>query len=471
MKSLSKKNSYIIVVAAAVFLWNCAANKHYTRPDLKLPESYGTTTTGDSSLAYQNWKRFFKDDKLESLIGQALINNFDLQQAIKRVEVYQSLAKQAKAGWLPALSAQASASTLNPSGNSLNGISLSNFLGTNHIEDYSLAATLSWEIDIWGKIRNRKEAARADYLQSYEASRAVQTGVIGAVADAYYTLQMFDAQLAIAERNVSLSDSTVTIMTLQKSAGEVTSLAVQQSLAQLQTAKLLREQLLQSIQLQENGLRLLLGDYPGKVERSTYNNEPLDSVYATGIPVALLSLRPDVRASEQALLAANARVGVAQANRYPSLTLSASGGLNAYKASEWFSVPASLFGLASGTLLQPIFERRALRTQFEIAKTQREQSVIAFRQAVTVGVHDVTNALVKMESTAGQRKLANERVVGLEHAVHNAQLLFKSGMADYLEVITAQSRALNAGLEESIIVRQQRSAQVELYRALGGGWK
>jgi outer membrane protein, multidrug efflux system len=471
MKSFSRKYSYVAVLAAALVLWNCSANKNYTRPDLQLPAAYNATVKSDSSIALQNWKSFFQDEKLEALIDQALAGNFDYQQAIKRVEVYQSLAKQAKAGWLPALSAQASASTLNPSGNSLNGISLSNFLGTNHIEDYSVAATLSWEIDIWGKIRNRKEAARADYLQSYEASRAVQTSLISAVADAYYTLQMFDAQLAIAERNVSLSDSTVTMMDLQKSAGEVTSLAVQQSLAQLQTAKLLREQLLQSIQIQENGLRLLLGDYPGKVERLVFDGALLDSVYATGVPIALLSLRPDVRASEQALLAANARVGVAQANRYPSLTLNASGGLNAYKASDWFSVPASVFGLASGTLLQPIFERRALRTQFEIAKIQREQSVIAFRQAVTVGVHDVTNALVKVESTAKQRKLASARVVGLESAVRNAQLLFRSGMADYLEVITAQSRALNAGIEASIIVRQQRSAQVELYRSLGGGWK
>jgi outer membrane protein TolC len=282
---------------------------------------------------------------------------------------------------------------------------------------------------------------------------------------------MFDAQLLIAERNVSLSDSTATIMELQKTAGEVTSLAVQQAIAQSQTAKLLRAQLLQSIQLQENGLRLLLGDYPGTVDREIYDGAAIDSVYSTGVPAQLLSLRPDVRASEQALLAANARVGVAQANRYPSLTLSASGGLNAYKASEWFSVPASVFGLASGTLLQPIFERRALRTQYEVAKTQREQSVIAFRQAVTVGVHDVTNALIKLQSSAHQRTVATERVVGLTSAVNNAQLLFKSGMADYLEVITAQSRALNASIEESIIIRQQRSAQVELYRALGGGWK
>ncbi|RAW00459.1 efflux transporter outer membrane subunit [Pseudochryseolinea flava] len=470
MNAVFKKYIVVILVAVTV-LWSCSANRNYTRPDLKLPENYSAQTTGDSSLALQNWKVFFKDAKLVALIDKALTNNFDYQQALKRVEVYQSLAKQAKVGWLPALSAQASASTVNPSGNSLNGISLSSFLKTNHIEDYSVSATLSWEIDVWGKIKNRKEAAMADYLQSYEATRAVQTSVIAAVADAYFTLQMFDAQLIIAERNVALSDSTTTIMSLQKSAGQVTSLAVQQAQAQAQTAKLLRAQLLQSIQLQENGLRLLLGDYPGTIDREVYDNALLDSVYATGVPAALLSLRPDVRASEQALLAANARVGVAQANRYPSLTLSASGGLNAFEASDWFSVPTSVFGLASGTLLQPIFERRALRTQYEIAKTQREQSVIAFRQAVTVGVHDVTNALVKLKGTADQRTFAHDRVNGLETAVSNAQLLFKSGMADYLEVITAQSRALSASIEESIIIRQQRSAQVELYRALGGGWK
>src|SRR5690606_13616011 len=283
----------------------------------------------DSSLATQSWKEFFQDTTLTQLIDQALEGNFDLQTAIKRVDIYQSLAKQARAAWLPSLQLQATASTLNPSQNSLNGISLSSFLGANHLEDYALSADLAWELDIWGKIKSSKKAALADYLQTYEVQKAVQVSVIRQVADAYYNLLMMDEQLAIARRNIVLNDSIVQIMELQKNAGEVTSLAVEQSIAQKQASELLEQQLQQAITLQENALRLLVGDLPGEINRT----QGLDDVsftgeLSTGVPADLLRYRPDVRAAEQALIAANARVGVAQSSLYPALRITASGGLN-----------------------------------------------------------------------------------------------------------------------------------------------
>jgi NodT family efflux transporter outer membrane factor (OMF) lipoprotein len=324
---------------------------------------------------------------------------------------------------------------------------------------------------VWGKIRRQKEAALADYLQTFEAGRAVQTGVVAQVADGYFNLLMMDAQLAIARRNVLLSDSIVQMIQLQKTAGEVTELAVQQAVAQKQNATLLIPQLEQAIAIQENGLRLLLGDWPGVINRSTALDDiPADSVFATGVPADLLTLRPDVRASEMALKAANARVGVAQGNMYPSLAITASGGLNAFEASNWFTMPASLFGVAAGGLTQPVFERRALKTRLEVARTEREQRVIEFRATVTGAVHEVTNALVKIEKARTEQEVATERVETLQQAVRNAQLLFRSGMANYLEVISAQSSALQAELDKALITRLQLSAQLELYHSLGGGW-
>lgn len=460
------------IAIAGVIALGCSVGKKYNRPDVDIPEAYvKAPASRDSSLALQSWEDFFQDTTLSRLVNKALSENFDLQIAIKRVDIYQSLAKQARAAWLPSLQLQATASTLNPSQNSLNGISLGSFLGTNHIEDYALSGNLAWELDVWGKIRSRKKAALAEYLQTYEATKAIQISVIRQVADAYYNLLMMDAQLEIARRNIILNDSIVQIMQLQKDAGEVTSLAVEQAIAQRQTSALLEQQLEQAITLQENGLRLLLGDWPGGISRSRRLEDiPVDSVYATGVPADLLRNRPDLRSGEQALIAANARVGVAQANLYPSLSITASGGINAFKASEWFTVPASLFGLVAGNLTQPLFQRRTLKTQLEIAKAEREQSVIAFRQAVTTGVHDVTNALVKLETLKSQQNIATQRVSTLQNAVRNAQLLFRSGLADYLEVITAQRSALDAELEQAIISRQQLSARTELYQALGGGW-
>ena len=469
----NKFNNYTIAVALLTgLLAGCAPGRNYRRPDLGVPAQYEMTTSADTSLATQSWKKFFKDETLQQLIDRAMTNNFDLQLAIKRIEASRSYAKQAKAAWLPALNAQASASTNIPSENSLNGISLESFLGTSHIEDYSLATTLSWEVDIWGKIRRQKEAALASYLQTQEAARAVQTSIVEEVANSYYTLLMLDAQLRIAQRNVLLSDSTVQMMRLQKDAGLVTELAVQQAVSQLQNAQILVPQLEEAIILQENGLRLLLGDWPGSVIRSaTLDSLPVQDSLPAGVPADLLRLRPDVRANEMALVAANARVGVAQGEMYPSLNITATGGLNAFEASNWFTMPASLFGVVSGSLAQPIFQRRMLKTQLEVAKVEREERVIEFRQSVMRAAHEVTNSLAKLNKLELQQQVATARVETLEQAVQNAQLLFRSGMADYLEVISAQSRSLQAELDEAAILRQRLGARVGLYKSLGGGWQ
>src|SRR5690606_20169898 len=430
--------SIAFAAAAGILLSACSVGRNYSRPELGMPDAYSAPhAETDSSIAKLSWNEFFSDTSLQRLIQRALTHNFDLRIALTRVEAYQSYAKQARAAWLPALQAQATASTSNPSENSLNGLSLSNFLEKSHLEDYTLAATISWELDVWGKIRRYKEAALADYLQTFEAARAVQTAVVAQVADGYFNLLMMDAQLTIARRNALLSDSIVQMIQLQKNAGEATQLAVQQAEAQKQNALILIPQLEQAIALQENGLRLLTGDWPGQIPRTgQLDNIPVEQGLTTGVPAGLLAYRPDVRASEMALKAANARVGVAQGNLYPSLTLSATGGLNAFEASNWFSTPASLFSVASAGITQPIFARRALKTQVEVARAEREQRETEFRASVTTAEHEVTNALIRIDKARTEQEVATERVETLNQAVRNAQMLFRSGMANYLEVIS-----------------------------------
>jgi outer membrane protein TolC len=283
---------------------------------------------------------------------------------------------------------------------------------------------------------------------------------------------MLDAQLEIARQNLLLSDSTLRIMGLQKTAGEVTQLAVQQAEAQKQTVALLIPQLEEAIAIQENALRLLNGTFPSKIDRRLSLRQVVvpDSL-ATGFPSHIISRRPDVRANEQALIAANARLGAAQANLYPTLFISATSGLNAFKASSWFSIPSSLFGLATGGLTQPVFQRRALKTQVELTRIEREQSVILFRQSVLSAVSEVSNALIRLEKLKVQRTVARSRVDTLQQAVGNARLLFNSGLANYLEVILAQSNVLQSQLALADLERQHMGAMVELYRALGGGWQ
>jgi NodT family efflux transporter outer membrane factor (OMF) lipoprotein len=327
-------------------------------------------------------------------------------------------------------------------------------------------------LDVWGKLRRQREVAVENYLQSYEASRAVQTTLVAGIANTYFNLLMLDAQLRIARRNLLLGDTVVQMMQLQKQAGQVTELAVQQAEAQRQTAALLVPQLEQEVAVQENTLRILTGELPGHIRRSTNLQQfTVPDELPAGIPAAMISRRPDVRASEMALRAANARVGAAQGELYPSLRITAAGGINAFEASKWFTMPASLFGTVAGGIVQPLLNKRQLKTQLEVAKVQREQAVIGFRQSALNAIGEVSNALVRLDKLESRHRIAAEQVNTLHQAIYNAGLLFKSGLATYLEVITAQSNSLQAELNLADVHRQQLDAMVELYRSLGGGWR
>ena len=473
---MMKRNNiiyYLIFLLVIPGFFACRVGKDYQRPNLDLPGQFRAASFSDTStIADIEWRRFFTDTTLQGLIERGIAYNYDLQVAIKRIDIAQQQVKQSKLLLLPQLDLQVSGQYTYPSKNSLNGLSTGSFLGTNHIEDYIAGLNLSWEIDTWGKIRRQKEATLADYLQTYEATKAVQTQLVANIAEGFFNLLMLDKQLDIADKNLTLRDSTLRLTQLLRDAGEVTTLAVQQAEVQKQTTALLIPQLEQSIALQENALQILTGHFPDTIIRHVSLDQfstPADM--HSGLPAAIVSRRPDVRSNEMAIIKVNAQVGAAQANMYPALNITAGGGLESFKASNWFNIPNSLFGLATGTIVQPVFRRRELKTQFEIAKIQREQAVIQFRQSVLNAVGEVSDALVQTEKLKQQQEIASNQVDTLHHAVANAQLLFKSDMANYLEVITAQTNALDAELNLASIQRQRLGAMVELYRSLGGGWK
>ncbi|WP_240732576.1 TolC family protein [Flavobacterium alkalisoli] len=194
-------------------------------------------------------------------------------------------------------------------------------------------------------------------------------------------------------------------------------------------------------------------------------------ILTTGVPAAVVSRRPDIKMFEYDLAAANARVGVTKAQMYPALNITASGGLNSFKSDNWFNMPSSLFGIVAGSVAQPLLNNKRLRTQYEVAKVEREKAVLAFRQGVLVAVSEVSDALVKIEKLKEEQQFAEQRVASLQRATGNADKLFNSGMANYLEVITAQSNVLQSELDLAALKRDQLSALAELYKALGGGWK
>lgn len=457
----------------ALWLGSCKMGKNYQRPETAAPAQFRTVTTSDtSSIANIEWKQFFTDTTLQGLISRGIANNYDMQVAVKRIDAANAQVKQSRLSQLPSVTLNVTAQTTRPSDNSLNGLSTKQFLGTTHVEDYNANVGLTWEADIWGKIRRQKEATMATYLQTFEAARAVQTQLVSSIAEGFYSLLMLDAQLDITRKNLALSDSTLNVTRWQRDAGDVTSLAVEQALAQQQATAALIPLIEQNIAIQENALSILTGEAPGAIVRNTQLTQyAVPENLPTGLPTAVISRRPDVRSSEMALIAANAQAGVAEAGLYPTLVISASGGLNSYKANNWLNIPGSLFGNLVGGITQPIFQRGELKTKLEIARIQRDETAIQFRQSVLNAVGEVSDAMVKVDKLKQQQDITAAQVATLQRAISNAQLLYKSGMANYLEVITAQGSALQAELSLANIQRDRLSSVVELYRSLGGGWK
>lgn len=464
---------YMIPAMVALVLASCKVSKDIPVPDAELPANYRSIAAADSnSIATLQWKEFLPQQELQQLIDSAIARNYDLQLALQNINAAQLLVNQSRLGYLPTAGLQFSGGINRPSDNSLNGLSLSQFLGKSYVEDYTAAVNVSWEADIWGKIRNQKSRALASYLQTNEAKKAIQTSLVASIAKGYYNLLMLDAQVAIARKNLLLNDSTLNIIKLQYQAGQVTSLAIQQAEGQRLVAAQLIPRLQKEISLQENALSVLTGKNPAEIRRAvSINDLTTPQIPAVGYPASLLQNRPDVHLKELQLTIANANVGITKANMYPTLAISATTGLNAFKASNWFSVPASLFGVASGSIAQPLFQRAQLKTNFELAKIDREKTVIQFRQSVLTALGEVSDALARVSKLQEEYEISARRSAILQQATINADQLFKNGMANYLEVITAQSNVLAGELELAVIKQQQLSATVELYTALGGGWR
>lgn len=470
---MKRLKNIILTFAIALGSVSCVSKLAYAEPDLPLPEKFQYTATADTaSIANLEWKQFFNDPILQELIEKGIKNNYDLQIALKQVASSQEKLKQAKYMQYPDVGFGVAAQISKPSKNSMNGQSLNLFLGQSHVEDYNAAFNLSWEADIWGKIKNQQEVSRMQYLQTYEGSKAIQTQVVAAIAQGYYNLLMLDKQLSIAKSNLELSNNTLMITQKMWESGDTTSLGVQQANAQKQATELLISQLEQNIAIQENALSILVGETPNKINRTIeMSDTSLPQNIMAGLPAAMVSRRPDVRQQELVLLESNAMVGIAQANMYPALKITANGGVNSFKIDNWFQIPASLFGSVLGGITQPIFQKRQLKTDFEVAKIQREKNVLAFRQSVLNAVGEVSDALVSNENLKVQEQKANEQSTTLKDGIKSAQLLYRGGSTNYLEVITAQGNSLQAELNLASIKRQRLSSIVDLYRALGGGWK
>jgi NodT family efflux transporter outer membrane factor (OMF) lipoprotein len=416
------------------------------------------------------WKTFFKDPKLIGLIDKALSRNNEVNVALKNIEQLDLIYKQAKLGLMPTLDLTAGANRSWASTNTLNGSLNEQFVGTKYMDDFSAALRLSWEIDIWGKAKMQKESAAAEYFGQKENLNAIKSRIVVQVAQAYYNLISLDEQLKIAEQNIELSDNTLKMMNLQFTAGQINSLAVQQSEAQKKTAELLIPLAKQNISIQENALSILCGEYPAKIEREGNLKTMIpENKLSEGLPAQLLSRRPDLKVAEFNVISLNSKTGLAKAAMYPSISLSPQIGVNSNKFSSWFDIPGSITKAIAANLAAPIFQKKQLKTAYETALLEQEKAAINFKQSVMTAVGEVSDAMAKSKGSSERLQLLEQRTAILDKGINDALKLYKSGMATYLEVITAQNNKLQNDLETINVTLERLNAEVDLYRSLGGG--
>ncbi|MGJ8591679.1 MAG: efflux transporter outer membrane subunit [Aquaticitalea sp.] len=462
----------LFLVVSAFTLQSCFVAKDYERPQVQETENLFRTDqlpTDSLSMADVSWKDMFTDSYLIGYIEEGLQNNIDIRIAIQQMLAAEAYVKQGKAGYLPSISGGVSASRSYLSENGQQGAILSS-LGTDHVDQFEVSADLSWEADIWGKIRSNKRALEASYLQSTAAHQAVKTRLIADIASTYYQLLSLDSQLEITKRSVAVRDSSVYTIQALKDAGNVTQVAVDQNIAQFNNARALQVDLEAAIFRTENTLSILLAKGPQHFERSVLYDQNLDIALKLGVPSVLLRNRPDVIAAEYNLVQAFELTNVARSNFYPSLTLSASGGLQSLDIDKLFNT-SSLFATIVGGITQPIFNQRQIRTQKEVADSQQEQALLEFKRSLLVAGNEVSNALYTYNAETEKYEYRELEVEALRNAESNSNELLKNGYANYLDLLTARQSALSAELNLIDSKLQQLLSIVDLYEALGGGWK
>lgn len=456
----------LFIVFTAISLQSCFVAKEYSRPENIVDESLYRTdqlSLDSLSMATISWREIFTDEILQDYIEEGLENNMDVRIGLQQINIAEAYLRQGKAAYFPTLNAQAVAMHQEFSESSQYGGQVSS------INQFELSGALSWEADIWGKIRSNERAANAVYLQSVAAHRAIKSRLVSNIASVYYQLLALDEQIKITEETIATRTKSLETTKALKEAGSVTEVGVKQTEAQLYNAQSILVNLKEQSKLLENTLAILLGSSPQEFQRNSLDEQQIDVPLSIGVPADLLSNRPDVMAAEYGLIQAFELTNVARSNFYPSLTLSASGGLQALEIDKLFDAN-SLFASVIGGLTQPIFNGRRIKTQYEVSQAQQEQAFLRFKNTLLTAGKEVSDALVAIQTAEQIILLKENENDAYQLAVDYSMELLNNGFANYLEVLTAEERALASGLEMIAAQNARLQSMVNLYRALGGGW-
>ncbi|OXG09005.1 NodT family efflux transporter outer membrane factor (OMF) lipoprotein [Flavobacterium araucananum] len=462
-------NKYILLVIAATLLSACVTKK-YERPTTVSTENlYRDQASADSTtIATMPWQTVFKDQKLNALIQKGLDQNLNLKNAIENIVQSRATLRQTKLAYYPTLELDANATRNKQSKAALNfpaGININTLTTT-----YKLGLSTSWEADIWGKLSSSKRAALATYLSTDAAKQAVQTQLISDIANNYFLLLAYDKQLEITKSTLESRIKNVEVIKALKEGAIVTGASVVQSEANQHAAEVLIPDLKRSIRETENALNILLGQASGPIERGTLGDQVIPEKIAIGLPAQLLENRPDVRQAEFNFRTAFETTNMAKTYFYPSLTLTASGGFSNLQLTDFFT--NSVFYSLIGGLTQPLFNQGLNKTRLTNAQSRQVQALNNFQQSLLVAGQEVSNALYAYEMAVEKEDSREKQIEALEKAVDfTQQLLEYSSATNYTDVLTSEQNLLAAQLSGVNDNLQKLQAVVDLYRALGGGWR
>lgn len=454
------KHILTYILFLGVCLTSCQLGKHYTRPDLHLPERLDSTATDTMSIADFRWWEIYTDTTLQTLIRQTLEHNKDMLTAAARLKEMAAQKRIAYANLFPEVKGQLYTDK-----------EAENYGGDSYesVPEYSAKFIASWELDLWGNLRWAKDRSMAQFLQAVENQRALRMTLVAQVAQAYFELVALDNELAIVKQTLRARQESVHLAELRFNGGLTSETAYQQAQVELARTATLVPDLERAIALKENEISFLAGRYPSTVERSHHPQDiRLPETLPAGLPSSLLERRPDVRAAEEALIAANAEVGIAYTNLFPRITLTAHYGLESEEFRDFLHSP---YHFLSANLLTPLFAMGKNRAALKAKKAACEQAAYQYEKAVLSAFKDARNAIVEFNKIQDIYDAQLELEQAARKSIDLTRTQYLNGYISYLDMLDAQRTYLDAQIALSNAVRDKQIALVQLYKALGGGWE
>jgi multidrug efflux system outer membrane protein len=457
---------HALVALALLLLNGCAVGPNYKRPPVTVPGAYrGLPDVGgqtSSSLGDENWWTVFQDQQLQALLREALSNNYDVRIAAARVLEAQAVLGITRADQFPTITGGASSSN-------------ERFAATRVTPAFETSPSqvnlsLAWELDFWGKFRRATEAARASLLATEWGQKTVMSTLVSDVASSYFQLLELDAEMEISRGALTSRKESLRLVEIRYKGGTTALMDVRQSEQLVYTAAAAIPDLERRIEQQENLISILLGRNPGPVNRGKrlVENAILPTV-PVGLPSSLLDRRPDIQSSEQQLIAANARIGVAKAAYFPQISLTALGGYQSAALTNLFTGPAGIWSLG-GQLLQPIFTGGRIRSNVRLTEAQQQEAVFFYQKSIQQAFREVSDSLVAYRKNQEAREQQALLTGAAQDATRLADVRYRGGVTSYLEVLDSDTRYFDAQIGLAQAQLNERLALVQLYNALGGGW-